>query len=217
MYLACRHIKPNGLRCKSPALLDHAFCYYHVRLHNLSRQPQGKFAPIRLPVPEDDTSIQLSVAQISDALINDRIDAKRAGRLLYALQIAAQTIDRKKEFSEGDTVPSATQTIDGDDLAPELRICNKDEKCEECPHAKDCPNYHEYVEEVDEGKALLKALTDLGKHLDDPSPAQILRDMGIEPGQGEKDHPFLTRLTEEDNAWEEGPVAVRPERNRKKH
>jgi hypothetical protein len=175
MYLACRHIKPNGLRCKSPALKGNAFCYYHARLHTLGKEPYGKFGPMRLPVPEDAASIQLSIAQISDALINDRIDAKRAGRLLYALQIASQNIDRKKEFSDGDTVPSATQTSEGDDLAPELRVCKNDEKCEECPHAEGCSGYHEYVEEVDEGKALLKALTDIGKHFDDPSPGEIER------------------------------------------
>jgi hypothetical protein len=166
MYMACRHIKPNGLRCKSPALKDNPFCYYHSRLHNLGKEPYGKYGPMRLPVPEDSASIQLSIAKISDALINDRIDTKRAGRLLYALQIASQNIDRKKEFSDGETVPSATATSEGDDLAPELRVCGAKDKCETCPYAKDCPNYHE--EELDTGKALLKALIDLGKNLDTP-------------------------------------------------
>ncbi len=166
MYMACRHIKPNGLRCKSPALRGNPFCYYHARLHTIGKEPYGKYSPMRLPVPEDAASIQLSIAKISDALINDHIDTKRAGRLLYALQIASQNIDRKKEFSDGDTVPSATETSEGDDLAPELRVCGASDKCESCPYAKDCSNYHE--EEADPAKALLKALLDLGKSIDVP-------------------------------------------------
>jgi len=178
MYLACRHIKPNGLRCKSPALKDRDFCYYHARLHTLGKEPYGVYGPMRLPVPEDAASIQLSVAQISDALINDRIDSKRAGRLLYALQIASQNIDRKKEFCDGDTVPSATQSGEGDDLAPELRVCGRGDKCEDCPHAKGCPNYHEFVDDKeDRDEKLIKALISIGKNLDAPLPdraAEIL-------------------------------------------
>jgi len=29
----CRHLKTNGLRCKSPALTAAPFCYFHTRLH----------------------------------------------------------------------------------------------------------------------------------------------------------------------------------------
>ncbi len=172
MYMACRHIKPNGLRCKSPALKDNSFCYYHARLHTIGKEPCGNYGPMRLPVPEDSASIQISVAQISDALINDRIDAKRAGRLLYALQIASQNIDRGKDIVDRDTVPSATQSSDGDDLAPELRVCRSDERCEQCPYAKNCPNFHEYVEDVNDENVLLRTLISLGKHLDDPYPGE---------------------------------------------
>ena len=166
MYMACRHIRLNGLRCKSPALKGNQFCYFHARLHTLGKEPYGKFSPMRLPVPEDAASIQLSVAKISDAIINNQIDIKRAGPLLYALQIASQNIDRKKEFSDGDTVPSATETSEGDDLAPELRVCDAKDKCASCPYAKDCSNYHEV--ETDRADALLQALLDLGNRINPP-------------------------------------------------
>ena len=145
---------PNGLRCKSPALKGGSFCYYHARLHSIGKEQYEKFAPMRLPVPEDTASIQLSIAKISDALINDRIDAKRAGRLLYAMQIASQNIDRKKQFSDADTVPSTTESSEGEEIAPELRVCGPKDICENCEHAKDCPNFHE--QEVDEGKATVR-------------------------------------------------------------
>ena len=36
MYMACRHIKPNGLRCKSPAMAEKELLAYLVA-HNLLR------------------------------------------------------------------------------------------------------------------------------------------------------------------------------------
>ena len=87
MYMACRHIKPNGLRCKSPALRGGRFCYFHSKLHNTANDNAAKFETIRLPVLEDPAAIQISISRIFDAMINNRIDGKLAGRLLYGLQI----------------------------------------------------------------------------------------------------------------------------------
>ena len=51
MFLACRHIKPNGVRCESPALRGHSFCYFHAKLHSTTRI--GVSDDFRLPLPED--------------------------------------------------------------------------------------------------------------------------------------------------------------------
>src|SRR5208283_4342760 len=96
MYLACRHIKPNGLRCESPALRGHSFCYFHSKLHSATRI--GIMDDFRLPLPEDAAAIQLSIAQISEALLASRIDSKRVAQLLWGLQIAIQTIPRSTAF-----------------------------------------------------------------------------------------------------------------------
>jgi hypothetical protein len=171
MFTACRHIRTNGLRCKSPALEGKAFCYFHAKQHVHSKEPMARYANLELPVPEDAASIQLSIARISAALLNGSLDSKRAGQLFFGLQIAASTIDRKQEFNPAETVPSISQSDDGDDLAPELRVCGKDERCEKCPHAQDCPNYHEYVEDPNDPDVIMRTLITLGKHLDDPLPA----------------------------------------------
>jgi hypothetical protein len=141
MFMACRHIKTNGLRCESPALRGGYFCYYHAKVHTIGSEPNTKYGPIHLPTPEDPASIQLAVAKISDALLNGRIDRKNAGHLLYGLQIAAQLIDRKNYFHEAGTVKSTTQTSDGDELAPQERICECDDECKGCKYAETCPNY----------------------------------------------------------------------------
>jgi len=81
MYHTRRHIKPNGLRCESPALRGANFCYFHSKLHSLGAEPNGKFAFMRFPSPEGSAAIQLSITKITDALISGSIDPKRAGQL----------------------------------------------------------------------------------------------------------------------------------------
>jgi len=160
MYIACRHIKTNGIRCQSPALRGHAFCYFHAKLH--SSTSNSVMADIELPVPEDVASIQLSLARVQQALLSSRIDAKRAAQLLWSLQIASQNVPRKW-IAPVESVESLTQTEEGDELAPELRVCNGFDVCEGCTHAETCPNYSpdddddDDEEEIDP-KLLLAAL-----------------------------------------------------------
>jgi hypothetical protein len=139
MYMTCRHIKPNGLRCESPALKGGHFCYYHSKVHSLGAEPNAKYGPLQLPTPEDPAAIQLSVARISDAIINGRLDLKKATSLLYGLQIAAQFIDGKKFFHAPDAVQSAEQDSQGDDLAPGEYVCDDDDDCNDCPYSDACP------------------------------------------------------------------------------
>ncbi len=141
MYMACRHIKPNGLRCKSPAMRGHSFCYFHAKLHNRTSYDAAKFGPIALPVLEDPAAIQIAISQIFEAMLNNRIEGKLAGRLLYGLQIASQ--HAKHDFLEigVDSVESMTQSQEGDELAPKLRVCDGLDICVGCKYAKTCPSY----------------------------------------------------------------------------
>jgi len=136
MYMICRHIKTNGLRCESPALKGQPFCYYHSKAHSVGAEPHLKYGPLQLPTPEDAASIQLSVARISDAIINGRIDLKKATGLLYGLQIAAQSMHIKQRFDQQKTVQSAELTVQGEELAPGEFVCNEDvDNCGACPYA----------------------------------------------------------------------------------
>jgi hypothetical protein len=119
MYRKCRHIMPSGLRCESPALTQAYFCYFHSKIHSIGAEPNAKYGPMLLPSPEGPAGIQLSIAKITDALINNRIDAKKAGLLLYAMQIASQHINSISPGDMDQTIESMTHTADGDELAPE--------------------------------------------------------------------------------------------------
>ena len=118
MYMACRHIKPNGLRCKSPAMRGHSFCYFHSKLHTRTSDDAARFGPVKLPVPEDPAAIQIAISQIFDAMLNNRIEGKLAGRLLYGLQIASQHAEHHFLEIGTDSVQSMTQSKEGDELDP---------------------------------------------------------------------------------------------------
>ncbi len=147
MYLACRHIKPNGVRCESPALCGHAFCYFHARVHTKSNITA--LSDLKLPVPEDNAAIQESLARVFEAILNSRINSKEAAQILWGLQIASQTIPRKSR-PDPPSIESVTQSEEGDDLAPAKSVCESYDDCSECSYADDCPDYHPDDEDDDE-------------------------------------------------------------------
>jgi hypothetical protein len=89
-YRLCQHIKTNGVQCQSPALRDTNFCYFHGAMNRQRRQSD----PFLLPALEDANAIQIAVQEVIEALLEKRIDNKRAGLLLYALQIASANLKR---------------------------------------------------------------------------------------------------------------------------
>jgi hypothetical protein len=139
MFMACRHIKTNGLRCESPVLKGGRFCYYHSKINSVGGEPHLRFGPLQLPAPEDPAAIQLSVARINDAVINSRLDLRKAAILLNGLRIAARFIDRKQFFDATETVQSAEQAADGSELAPLDYVCDDDEECNDCLYSDLCP------------------------------------------------------------------------------
>ena len=165
MYQLCRHIKTNGLRCQSPALLGTAFCYFHARTHAMAAPNYIKFDDLKLPLLEDSASIQVAILKITAALLSSRIDARHAGLLLYAVQIASQNIDRDSERKNSEIVRSMTVTDEGDELAPEKEICEPSD-CASCNRRDSCEDYNP----EEEDKKLTKEGVDKRRR-SSPSPA----------------------------------------------
>ena len=95
----CRHIFTDGHRCQSPALRQENFCYYH----HTTRKPvpkqelanrRSKRSTLEVPMPEDRSAIQHTIGQVLQLLAANQLDAKRAGLLLYGLQIAIQNLPK---------------------------------------------------------------------------------------------------------------------------
>jgi len=92
----CQHIKTNGTQCGSPALRNQEFCHYHrearperVEVCGENGQTCGQ---VLVPVFEDASSIQAMVRQVAILLLQGKIDSKKAGQVLYALQIASANL-----------------------------------------------------------------------------------------------------------------------------
>jgi hypothetical protein len=93
----CRHIFTQGHRCGGPCLRHEEFCYYH----HTTRRPIQDLADRRarqshfsLAMPEDRAAIQVSIGEVLLRIASNEIDTKRAGLLLYGLQIASLNLPR---------------------------------------------------------------------------------------------------------------------------
>lgn len=115
----CRHIYPNGTRCRSLALNGQLRCFWHRDLahrhrslnppadttpcviHPLTLDAGGRqrepvlaasvAAPLQLDFPplEDRESIQIALSMLVAALGKNRLEPKRAATMLYGLQVAS--------------------------------------------------------------------------------------------------------------------------------
>jgi hypothetical protein len=106
-----------------------------------------KFDDLKLPLLEDSASIQVAISKITAAFLSSRIDARRTGLLLYAVQIASQNIDRDSERENTEIVHSMTVTDEGDEMAPEKEICEPSD-CPSCSRRDTCANYDPGEEDV---------------------------------------------------------------------
>ena len=129
MYNECRYVRVSGARCHSAALKGKAYCYFH--LHNrrsvpvhtdavdaLTLSPMPESATLTLPLLEDRSSVQLAITQVLAALASNQIDNRRAGLLLYGLQIASQNAAHPDEIVDSKSVRSITHTSEGEEMAP---------------------------------------------------------------------------------------------------
>lgn len=94
----CRHIFADGRRCGSASLRLEEFCYFHHATRRPVQNPRrrrSRQSAFTLPIPEDRSSIQLSIGEIIGRIASNEIDPRRAALLLYALQIAASNLPRQ--------------------------------------------------------------------------------------------------------------------------
>jgi len=61
------------------------------------RGSQFPSAPFFLPGLEDANSIQRALGKVYEHLLYRRLDPKKAGALLYALQLASTNLDRRQK------------------------------------------------------------------------------------------------------------------------
>jgi hypothetical protein len=92
----CEHSFTNGKCCNLPALRGTEYCYWHHSAARRARERENLGGPVSadantgidVPLLEDSNAIQISLQEVIYALLDRRIDTKRASLILYALQLA---------------------------------------------------------------------------------------------------------------------------------
>ena len=131
----CRHIKTSGGKCGSPALRGQPFCYFHSRLRERTARLPAAFDRSRAPTLEDRGAIQLAISEIAMAVANYQMDHKRAGVLLYALQIASHNAKNSEEIVSSHAVSEVTRTEHGEEMAPEGATAGTARRKKRCKHS----------------------------------------------------------------------------------
>jgi hypothetical protein len=110
----CRWVKQGGTGCGSPQMRKHIYCYAHKQMM------QTRALTLRLPALEDANAIQIAVMQVQTALIDDTISERKAGLLLYSLQLAMTNIG-KTTFGQAEDGELVTETVDEDEALSQDR------------------------------------------------------------------------------------------------
>lgn len=98
-HYQCRHIFTDGHRCGSKCLRKEDFCYYHHSARRpappatLYRDVNSSFT---IPNPEDRSAIQAGIGVVLQRIAQGQLDQRRAGLILYGLQIAALNLPKPR-------------------------------------------------------------------------------------------------------------------------
>ncbi|HEV7674713.1 MAG TPA: hypothetical protein VGQ12_09295 [Candidatus Angelobacter sp.] len=82
----CRWVRQDGTSCRSPQMKQHIYCFAHMQM------AEARTLLLMLPPPEDANAIQVGLMRIQKALIEDTISTKKAGLLLYSMQLAVTNV-----------------------------------------------------------------------------------------------------------------------------
>src|SRR3984957_10015088 len=131
----CRHIFTDGRRCPSPSLRQENFCYFHhttrkpitpETIEN-RRRTTARLNEFHIPLPEDRSAIQASIGIILQKIATNDLDPRRAGLLLYGLQIASLNLPKQQQRDEDapEQVHEITTDPELGPLAPQTEIHEK--------------------------------------------------------------------------------------------
>lgn len=94
----CRHIMTNGRKCHAAALRHKPYCLHHAKLHFRTsvKRTMKEFTGSNL---DDLNALCRATAKAVESLTSPMVDTRRAGLLLYGLQLAANLQKRAAKSS----------------------------------------------------------------------------------------------------------------------
>jgi hypothetical protein len=108
----CRWVRQDGTSCGSPQMKKHIYCFAHRQMM------EARALALSLPAQEDANAIQIGIMRIQKALIEDTISTKKAGLLLYSMQLALQNVGQTT-FGQAKTEELVRETVDEEEALSE--------------------------------------------------------------------------------------------------
>jgi hypothetical protein len=101
----CQWVRQDGTSCRSPQMKQHIYCFAHRQMM------EARELMLRLPPPEDANAIQVGLMRIQKAVIEDTISMKKAGLLLYSMQLALTNVGQTT-FGQAKDEEMVRETVD---------------------------------------------------------------------------------------------------------
>src|SRR6266404_2423589 len=110
----CRWVRQDGTSCGSPQMKQHIYCFAHMQM------AEARTLMLMLPAPEDANAIQIGLMRIQKAVIEDTISMKKAGLLLYSMQLALTNVGQTT-FGQAKDEEMVRETVDEEEAFSENR------------------------------------------------------------------------------------------------
>ena len=114
----CQWVRQDGTSCGSPQMKQHIYCCAHIQM------AEARALMLRLPPPEDPNAIQVGLMRIQKAVIDDTISMKKAGLLLYSMQLALTNVGRTT-FGQAKDEEMVRETVDEEEALSEKAVSNQ--------------------------------------------------------------------------------------------
>jgi hypothetical protein len=163
---SCAHVLTNGQVCNAIPMRDSNFCYWHHKARARRRRHERIGGPIsmeansglELPFLEDANAIQVSIQEIMQAILDRRIDSKRAGLLLYSLQLASSNIRNLSPLpsdlhSHIAKMGDEDEEVFNDCIGGDDRDTSCEEDCQDCAE-DDCDSRTDQPEKIEANGAV---------------------------------------------------------------
>jgi hypothetical protein len=190
----CRWVKQGGTACGSPQMKKHIYCFAHMQMM------EARDLMLRLPAPEDANAIQIGLMRIQKSLIEDTISTKKAGLLVYSMQLALTNVGQTT-FGQAKEEEMVRDTVD------EVEACREDQNLFTTEDTKDT--------EEEKSLALMNAdelgFRNQGQRLFTAKP---LHGAGAEDAKENREKPFTTEDTKDTEEEKSQNQAFATQRNR---
>src|SRR5579864_9400638 len=117
----CQWVRQDGTSCRSPQMKQHIYCFAHMQM------AEARDLMLRLPPPEDANAIQVGLMRIQKAVIEDTISMKKAGLLLYSMQLAMTNVGQTT-FGQAKDEEMVRETVDEEEALSRQRSASSEKQ-----------------------------------------------------------------------------------------